>query len=268
MDEEHLVKACLKIVPQVLVERNWGLVQEWDCFMAKVVREAQKRLKQRKSHSRKKLIEQATINCYNHIWYKACCSSDSYRQQQAFTELYEYLFPIALYRANHDRYIAEESTQEALIIVWKKLNNVRDSGALARYAGMIVSREVGRRLKKTLKRAEITETDLQHTNDLEGITLDTWSNFQAPTYTEQIDIQLTLEQVIKHCIKRSKQQREVMIRRFLHKQDTNQIANELGMTRQNVYGLIHKARKNLRKCSKYRELMEMYGLSEVSSRNK
>jgi len=67
---------------------------------------------QNSRRSLEKIIEDATINCYGYLWHAACGAEGTFRQRRAFTELLRYLYPIALYRANHNPYLAEESSHK------------------------------------------------------------------------------------------------------------------------------------------------------------
>lgn len=273
-NEELTLEQCRPVVRRVLAERGWELVEDEDDFAEEVFEEFQRRLELMTpvARSRKplvKVIEDATVNRYNHIWYAACGADGTIRQRQAFTELHNYLLPIALYRANHDQEIAREGTQEALIIVWKNLSKVRDPGAFARYAGMILGREVGRKLKKALQRREkeMPESELQHGDESDGEESDISRHSSKGGHVRQELTVLStfpeeqreeVEDVIKHCLKRSKQRQEVIITRFLDDKTVNETAEELGKKPSDVHLLTHRAKEGLRKCKKFLELMEAW----------
>lgn len=271
--EDGLAEACKKIVPQLLVERGWGLVEDEAAFVAQVLEETQKRLARMLPTSLRhrplvKVIEDATVNRYSHIWHTACGANDTTQQQQAFAELYQYLYPIALSRANHNLDIAEESTQEALIIIFQKLNQVRDPGAFVRYASMIVGHKVSRKLRLELRRRdkEISESELPH-SDSKAVELETdqirnrldaLPSSQQPNYTE--DRRFELEEVIKHCLRRSKRQQTVIIKRLLEEKTIKEVAEELGMTPTSVGVLRHRGAKTLRECKKFQALAKEWGI--------
>lgn len=273
-NEELTLEQCRPVIRRVLAERGWELVEDEEDFAGEVFEEFQRRLRLMTpvARSRKplvKVIEDATVNRYNHIWHAACGANGTMRQRQAFTELHNYLLPIALYRANHDQDIAREGTQEALIIIWKKVNNVRDPGAFARYAGMIVGREVGRKLKKAVERSkkETPESELQRNDDSDGEESEISRHSSKGGHVRQELTVLStfpeeqreeLEDVIKDCLKRSKQRQEVIIRRFLEDKTVNETATEMGKQPSNVHLLTHRAKEGLRKCKKFLELMEAW----------
>lgn len=264
--EDGLAETCIPIVRQVLAKRGWGLVEDEAAFVAEVLEEALKRLANMSpaAQRRKRLarvIEDATINRYSHIWHTACAANDTVRQQQAFVELYQYLYPIALYHANQDVDIAKEGMQEALIIIWQKLSQLRDPGAFARYAGVIVSRQASQKLRLELRRRhkEVPESELLRSDSEEaGFGTDETSNafftffpsVEPPNYEE--DLQIELEKAIWKCLRyRSKRQRQVIFKSFFEEKTTTEIADELKMTPNRVRVLRHRAAKTLRKCKKF-----------------
>lgn len=273
-NKELTLEQCRPVVRRVLAERGWELVEDEEDFAEEVFGELQRRLRLMTpvARSRKplvKVIEDATVNRYNHIWHAACGADGTIRQRQAFTELNQYLFSIALYRANHDQDIAKEGTQEALIIVWKNLSKVRDPGAFARYAGMILGREVSRKLKKALERREkeMPESELQHGDDSDGEESEI-SRYPSKGGNRRQELTVLstfpkeqreeVENVIKHCLKRSKQRQEVIITRFLDDKTVNETAEVLGKKPNDIYRFTNRAKESLKKCKKFLELMETW----------
>lgn len=266
MENELNLEQCRPVVHRVLAARGWRLIQNEEAFVEEVEQEAHRRLKLMSPRMQKrrplvKIIEDATVNRYNHIWYAACNEDETLRQRQAFTELHQYLFSIAFNRANQDQNIAEGATQEALTNVWQNLSKVRDPGSFARWAGVIVTREVSKKLKKALERPEISEADLRRTddpdaNELEILEQPNSSHTDGPQPTQREDLRARFEEVIKHCLKRSKQRQRVIIRLFLDQQGVKQVAEELGKKPSNIHLLKHLAKKGLEKCKKFLELAE------------
>lgn len=264
MANEDLLGKSRQVVGDVLTKRGWKLVEDEETFVVEVWQELQRRLQLispalQKRRSLVKVIEDATIRRYNHLWYGACGEPGTLRQQQAFTELHQYLSPIAHLQANNNRYIAEESTQEALTIVCQKLKQVHDPGSFASWAGRIVSNEVIRRAQKTQKRKEISESDLRRPNQRAESLLESKSAAITPPQAQPTDAQhipSIVESLIRRCLRRSQQRQEVMIRRFLLQKEVEQVANELSMTHKKVYALTYKARQTLRKCQLFLSQIE------------
>jgi RNA polymerase sigma factor (sigma-70 family) len=270
--EEELREQCRCGVRRVLAKRGWELVADEAAFIEEVLAEVQFRI-QNSRRSLEKIIEDATVNRYGYLWLAACRADGTLRQRRAFTELHCYLYPIALYRANHDPYLAEESTQEALFSVWQHLDQVRDPGSFARWAGAIVSNEVKKQIKKlaqkvvedkseevTWRRKEILVTDLWVRRGVEdaGTAMrgmgdrPELSTNQEPKMTKEM--RARIEAALRRCL-RSKQQQTVIIGLFLDQKSFKEVADALGTTPQNVSVLKSRALKRLRKCEEFLKVL-------------
>ncbi len=262
MEEQKLLEQCQILVPQILDDRGWLLAEDITSFVKEVIVEVQYRLEhmrpiQRKRRPLKKIIKDATLNCYNQLWYTACGDEGSFYQRQAFEELFQYLYPIALYQANHDQPIAEECSQEALVAVWKSLAQVKDSGSFSRWAGVIVTNLVHKRTKdKIHKNQEISEIDLQLSRTEINAVLPLSTNQETPTITTETWIMI--EGSIKNCLKRSQLQQSVIIKHFIEQKGFKEIANELDKTTDNLYVLKTRALTSLRKCQEFLDLLESF----------
>lgn len=276
--EEELREQCRRSVRQVLARRGWALVQDDTAFVEEVLAEVQRRLQNsRASASRplEKIIEDATVNRYCYLWHAACGVDGTLRQRQAFKELHHYLYPVALYRAKHDQHIAEESTQEALIKVWQHLDQVRDPGSFARWAGVIVSNEVKQKLRERTQEVEveegtevrwqiweISETDMHLRGEARSSGIQTRGIGdrpdlspvdQGPKMTDEL--RARIETAIGHCL-RSEQQQAVIIGLFLDHKSFKEVADALDTTPQNVSVLKSRALKRLRECEEFLEALE------------
>ena len=266
MANEELLHNCRQVVGEVLVKRGWKLVEDEEVFVVDVWQELQRRLQlilpaAQRRRPLVKVIEDATIRCYNRLWHAACGEPETLRQQQAFTELHQYLFPIAYLQANHNQYIAEESTQKALMIVCEKLKQVRNSGNFASWAGRIVSREVIRTAQQAQKGKEISESDLLRPDQSAENRLERKSSAMTPPDALSSDpehVRSRVESLIRTCLRRSQRRQEGIIRRFLEEKEVKQVANELGITDKKVHGLTYKARETLRKCKQFLSQMEKW----------
>ncbi|HID62872.1 MAG TPA: sigma-70 family RNA polymerase sigma factor [Anaerolineae bacterium] len=271
--EEELREQCWRDVRRILAQRGWELVEDEAAFIEEVLAEVQFRI-QNSRRPLEKIIEDATVNRYCHLWHAACGADGTFRQRRAFTELHRYLYPIALYCAKHDRHIAEECAQEALINVWQHLAQVRDPGSFASWARTIVSRQVKAKFKEQAQKVveadsgkvtwqfkEITEADLRARRGADGVGTETWgigdrpdlSVSQEPRMTDEMRIRV--EMAIRRCL-RSKRQQAVIIGLFLDQKSFKEVADALDTTPQNVSVLKTRALKRLRECQGFLEVLE------------
>lgn len=282
---EELQEQCRHAVPQILARRGWELVQDKASFIEEVVAEAQRRqalssglckpspLGRHSQRTLDKVIEDATVNRYGHLWHAACGADGTLRQRRAFTELHHYLYPIALHCAKHDQHLAEESTQEALVNAWQHLDQVRDPGSFARWASTIVSRQVKAKLRKRVRKVgvteggeitwqprTITEADLVRGGDDDeeaqiqriGDRSDE-SAGQEPRMTDAL--RARIETAIRHCL-RSRQQQAVIIGLFLEERGFVELADALAKKVSNIYVLKTRALARLRECEEFLEVLE------------
>ena len=271
--EEELREQCRRGVRRVLAKRGWELVENEAAFIEEVLAEVQFRI-QNSRRSLEKIIGDATSNRYGYLWHAACGAEGTLRQRRAFTELLRYLYPIALYRAKYDQYLAEESTQEALISVWQHLDQVKDPGSFARWAGTIVSRQVKAKFREQARKVveeesgevtwqfkEILVTDLWVHRGVEGTGTamrgignrpELPAN-QGPKMTKEM--RARIEAALRRCL-RSKRQQAVIIGLFLDEKGFKEVADALGTTLQNVSVLKSRALKRLRECEDFLEVLE------------
>lgn len=256
--ETHELQKYQQIARQLLANRGWNLVEDEDAFVVEVREEYLRRLKLPDESKRpeKEIIQRATINRYCHRWYDACCEDGTDRQQQAFRELNSYLYPIALYRAHGDKHIAQESTQNTLLRVYKNLWRVRDPGGFAAYAGVAVTRFVIRMIREREREAE---KERQAANESQEIA-EPPKRLQPGRVLKHLsltdELRAFVEVTMRDCLKRSQKRQEVMIGQFLDNKGVQQLADELSMRPNNIYLLTHRAWKNLRECEKFIALFE------------
>jgi len=262
MEIEQLQKLCHQLVPQILAQRGWALVQNQVAFITEVLTETQARQvhmapAQRSRRPVEKIIEDAVVNRYSHLLYAACADNGAPRQCQAFEELHRYLYPIALYRAKHDQQIAEESAQEALVSVWQNLGQVKDPGSFPRWAGVIVTNCVNHKLANlSRQRWEISETDLQRDDPEEGEGVGRLALTAADEVKSTNDARIGLEIAIRKCLRRSWQQQAVIISLFFEQKSFKEIADELGQKIANLHLLKTRALARLRKCQDFLAAIE------------
>lgn len=270
MEVQKLRTQCHQLVPWILVNRNWKLIQDEVAFIEEVITEVQHRLSRMRLVSKQqltleKVIEQATINRYNHYWYTACRANDALQQARAFTELYNYMYSIARFKAHANDDLIQESTQIALVNVWRNLEQVKDPGAFMRYAAMVVTREVHTQMIRVQGRVakEISTIDLAHPeDDSEAATTAVISEVGISPPPEEIPSPLTeieyanIRATIRNCLKRSEERQAIIIGRFLQEKSVKELVDELGLLPQEIHLQTHRALAALRKCSDFLHLLE------------
>lgn len=257
------------VVSQILARRGWGLVQDEEAFIAEVLEDVQRRFTEQAPQSRRplaKVIEDATINRYGHIWHAACGASGTPRQGQAFEELHQQLYPVAYKVVHQNKYLAEESAQEALIIINQKLSQVNDQGTFLRWANVIVRRKAIRLLEKEKKRLEREEPDSGSSGDSEAeqSKIEKWIPRDDSPPSDTRDVREIFEETIKYCLKRSKQGANVIIRSLLDERSVKQVADELGIKPNDIYRITHRAKDGLRKCQDFLTLVKRLHLIDFT----
>jgi RNA polymerase sigma factor (sigma-70 family) len=265
MKDDALRATCRDVVRQVLANRKWGLVEDEESFVTCVAQETVRRqaLMAPGQQARKPLsaiIADATVNCYGHIWHAACRANGTQRQRRAFTELYEYLLPFALRAAGGDQRLAEESTQDTLISVWKNLDDVRDPGSFPSWSWRIVTREVKQRVKRDKRPWEINESDLTHGDEAEadGEGLERIANQEPVSAASAPPTQFDADTsrvwaTIRQCLSKNRRYLDVIVSLFLLNKSVKQVADELGITPNYVYVLTLRARNKLRRCKEFQD---------------
>lgn len=253
---DDLRQLCERLVPEVLARRGYKLVVDQVAFIAEVFGEAQARLPNNR-RSVEKIVEDAVVNRYGFIWHEACRAAGTLRQRQAFEELHHYLYPIALHHAGREVPAAEDSAQAALFIVWQQLDRIKDPGAFARFASVIVYHEVLRRLKETDGIARESDgLQLEDMPDDPNQSKRTLPESQAqPTSGVTIESRAALEVAIRDCLPKAPYA-AVIIELFLNEKGFVQVADELHTTVQNVWVLKSRALKQLKKCQNLLDVLE------------
>ena len=266
---EEIRAQCEQGARRTLAQRGWTLVQDERAFAAEVEAETQARLLYAR-RPLEKVIEDATINRYGHIWYAACRGEQgSERQRVAFIELHRYLYTAALYCAGYDPQIAEENAQAALINVWQHLEQVRDPGSFARWAQMIVINEVKAAYRREKDRAQTAGDDIpirrfrevpvsalmRGDDDDDDPLASAQASYPPPDLPTTDEARAHVEAAIRRCL-RSRQQQAVIIGLFLEERSVKQVADQLAITPQFVYVLKARALKRLRACVEFLEALE------------
>lgn len=252
-----LRELCERLVPQILARRGYELIEDMAAFTAEVLIEVQARLIDNR-RPLDKIVEDAVVNRYGYIWHAACGENGTLRQRRAFEELNYYLYPIALHQAGRDASIAEDSAQEALLIIWQHLDQVKDAGAFARYASKIVYHEVIRRLKKEPPSVEPDLETSQPGSVPDATDREPGRRYEPVAESAPVtiaDLRAKLEAAIRDCLPPNTQP-AVIIELFFNEKGFKQVADELGITVNQVSVLKSRALSKLRKCQNFLDVIE------------
>jgi len=241
-----------EIILKTLADHGWQLAEDQEQFAVEICAEICQRGIADGTQERT-AIQRAVTRRYCGVLHAACAGSNTSRQRRAFTELWNYLFPIALYKT-HDTQLAQDLTQQSLVKIWKCLAQCKDPASFLGWARMILINEVNDWFRKN-KRAildpidDIDETELNQVSfKPEGAGTD-----QA----ENDDLHRQLLNVIEKCLKDLRQQ-AIIIESFLNERGYKAIAEMLGLTIGNVHVLRHRALQALRKCRVFIESLGDY----------
>ncbi len=259
---------CHSITLGLLAKRGWQLVQDEKAFAAAICAEVESRASERAEEQRI-AIERATIRHYCGILYTTCNDQGSRRQRRAFEELWQYLYPIALYKTR-DANLAQDVAQQSLVKVWRKISQCREPGSFLNWATLILINEIREYYRRKDHREEVhsgsdrdelvtTESDMKHSDDAEDQSkLDRPAEvFNDPglklIVTDETERELLA--IIKQCVSNTQQQR-ILVESFFNDKGYKEIAEELGLTVGNVHVLRHRALNALRKCSAFIRFVE------------
>jgi RNA polymerase sigma factor (sigma-70 family) len=264
----ELSDLCRRLAPQVLAKRGWQLIEDEAAFIEEVRVEAQARL----AYARRpidKIVEDATLNRYGHVWHTACRSAGTLYQRRALEELHRYLYSVAWHYTHGDPSVAEDCAQEALIDAWQHLDQVQDPGAFMHWASMIVYHRVVRKVnegtqvvkndEESIRQSrEVSETDLVSQTDAPGDD-ELMSAYDQPAPSDPspamtAELRAKLEAAINQCL--GGQQPAVIIGLFLDDKSAKEMADELGTTPANVWVLKSRGLQKLRECQDFLDVIE------------
>lgn len=184
----------------------------------------------------------------NEAWIRDLTHHDSPEQRQAFGELSRLLFRVArrsLTSAGLES-LAQDCTQEALVIIFRDLQRFRGDSRFTTWAIGIVLNKCREELRKQKR-----ETLIDFTLAYQGETLSPLEVLEDP---EAPDLELSaarrqLVAVVSEIInqKLTPRQRTVWVNIALLDQNTRDVAQQLGTNRNNVYKILHDARRKIKK---------------------
>jgi len=222
------------------------------------------------------VIRHTALRLYGHELYQACGHQDGTIQERAFTELWAYLYPIALHRAE-DAALAQDATQQTLLTVWERLTQCRTPHSFLNWATMIVINQVRavfrrasmvvpgqgeseavegeapRRQWREVLMADLRGNDRDGERDSEQVWSETFAHRGFELKEEagpdrallRRESQARLVAALERTL-RSPRQRRVIIGLFVEEKGVLELAQELGITPANVYTLKSRALARLR----------------------
>ncbi len=142
-------------------------------------------------------------------------------------------------------HVAEDCTQEALLAILKKLDTFRGESRFTTWAYQIAIRALLAELRRkrwqeiSLERSRIGEA-------LPGWPVDDARSGDAERALQQEQVWAILRGIIEKEL--TQRQRSVLIAHVFQRMPLDEFAHWLGTNRDNVYKIIHDARKKLKRC--------------------
>ncbi|HZQ08038.1 MAG TPA: sigma-70 family RNA polymerase sigma factor [Anaerolineae bacterium] len=266
MTEEQRA-AGAAIVDQVLRDRGWSLVEDPAEFAREVCLEAEAQAAAT-GQDLPFVIERRTVNRYCRLLYAACGERDSQRQRTAFLEIWNYLYPIALYRL-HGTNGAQDCTQQALVKIWRKRDQCRDPGAFLRWCDQVLLNECRDYLNKRYIRIETDEgvKFVPQKVNLEDAPMSQEKanaeesspapGSESPLLENSIQEERlrALVVALRVCLQNEKHV-TVLVELFIHEKGFKQVAELLETTPLNVQVMKSRALKKLRECESFLQMYE------------
>ncbi len=241
-----------RVVNELVARRGWELADP-NVLVDETTKELSRSLSAAgqplQEATRLNFIKRAVLQKYSRELYNACLEDGTPRQQQAYEELWRYLYHIAYYAIARHHLLSEEEqilseeeqterasdiVAEALLKIHTHLKDLRDPHDFLAWAQQIVLREAhGRYFRSVESRSrELAEEEEQ---------------WEQPTVVhEHYDHTDMYEQIMNAINQLNSRQRQVIVATFLEELSDNEIAQQMGLTKQNVYVLRHRALKRLR----------------------
>lgn len=269
MDE--WVLQCGAVVSRELQTRGWTLTVSPDAFLSKVIAELQARCNA-PGDLTPAAIQRATVRCYARVMFDASGWDGTPQQQHAFLELWEYLYPRALYRL-HDSSAAQDATQQALVKIFQKRITCRDPGSFLRWGEQILFHEISERFRSLYQRRltergyeyvarEIGIDDLgagvnDESKESDPVLADPEQNTPEAAFTEPMHNALLA--AVRACLENERQV-QVLVELFMSDKTFLEVAEQLQTTPLNVQVMRSRALKKLRDCAEMQRLVEDWDL--------
>lgn len=244
-----------RLISQALEKREWELISDIDQFAEHILGT----LEHLDSNvdDVEKVIKRETVHQYSIVLYEASRANGTPSQQQAYKELWTYLFPVALYKTQ-DQERAEECTQQTLIQIWKKGHQCTDPGRFLGWAKVVLLRQILMSARKDHQGPNVmtwTEISQERSENSWEETTELGEPLKTPEEEiyEKEEIEL-LCQALNEALP-SQAQRTVIEGLFIQGMGFAAVAEMLNTTPSNVYTLKSRALSSLRGNEQFRRLL-------------
>lgn len=265
MDE--WVKQCWEGVANELHRRGWTLISGEE-MAQRVAQELQSRYAQLEDIPSEE-IKRATVRCYCRALYEACGATGTPAQHRAFEELWDYLYPRAIFRL-HDASKAQDATQQTLVKIFEKRTTCRNAGSFLRWSELILIREIAEMFRKRSK-GRSTEQGIQYEDREIGLEELAGDAMNEETHSSEEFVhdgmQDTLREALtgpmrdallatlRACLKNERSY-AVIVLLFLFDSSFLEVAEQLKLSPQIVQVTKSRALKKLRACGAMEQLFE------------
>lgn len=262
------VEQTREIISRTLTARGWTLVSAGTDFVERVIAELLTRYNALDSIP-SEAIARATVRCYTRVLYEACGADGTVSQQRAFQELWDYLYPHAVYRL-HDSNAAQDATQQTLVKIFKKRATCLDAGSFLRWCDQILVNAIRERFREQYER-RLTERGIEYVEKeigLDELTEDEMSGEpkqaeefvrdpkqDTPDSALHAPMRDALTTALRTCLDNERQV-TLIVELFLNDKSFVQVAEQLQTTPLNVQVMKSRALKKLRNCS---EMQNLFG---------
>lgn len=264
------VLQCREVVTRELQKRGWTLVST-EALLPRVLEELRARFGE-PAAILPATIQRATVRCYARVLFDSCGQDATQKQHRAFEELWDYLYPRAVYRL-HDAHAAQDATQQTLVKIFQKRAMCRDAGNFLRWSEQILVREIIERFREQYER-RLTERGIEYvpheigfedlgenvngeSNQSGEILADPKQDTPAAALTEPM--REALVAALRACLQNERQVR-VIVELFIHDKSFLEVSEQLQTTPLNVQVIRTRALKILRECAEMQRLIEDWNL--------
>ncbi len=195
-----------------------------------------------------KALDRAITYAYCPILLAACREDGSDRQERAFTELHQWIYPRVFARVGNAQ-DAKDVAQEVLVKVHQNLHQVREPHGFLGWVSVIMRREIVDyyRRKGRLDQIEQEMTwKIDDNGDDDGM-----DDLEGPDSFLEADVDAAEEELIRmiyECMpKKNRRRADVLVALTFLEQTVAEVAESLEITANAVYLLYFQAKKDLPK---------------------
>lgn len=235
-------------IRHVLTNRGWGLIADgdelaWQTFVNEVV----KLIGQADSATSvdQEDLKRAVIGAYCPVLHAACADDGSQRQQRAFEELWQWIFPRVHQRVDTAQ-DAEDVAQQVMLKVSQKLHQVHDPTGFLAWVNTITFHTLSQHYRRQGRRGQFEELSIDAAQDTGA--LDALIGTENVLKMELSVAEEELVRMIYDCMpKGRRRQAELLVALVLQELTVAEVAEKFQTTPANVYVLNSRAREGLLK---------------------